>query len=216
MQIAAPWTQFCALSETLGPSPGVREAWTRGRSRYAVWLLRVSDPLVVARAQAVAAALGDAIRPIPPADLHITLLVAGFPVAGSGRWDDDVPECVLAAQRAALRRARLPPLRLAVGGASSFATAPFLTVTDVEGTLARARSLLAAGVREIRFAPYCPHVTVGVYRDTRPAAPLREVLAGWRGLPPLAIQADAVELVTFDAQVEGAALETRWRVCCAP
>ena len=33
------WQRFLDAGRTLGPSPGVREAWHQGRSSYAVWAL---------------------------------------------------------------------------------------------------------------------------------------------------------------------------------
>ena len=42
------------------------EAWRRGRQRYAVWALRVVDPVVIARMAAVADRLAGAIVPVAP------------------------------------------------------------------------------------------------------------------------------------------------------
>jgi len=200
------WKRFAELKRVFGPTAGVREQWHRGRSSYAVWVLRVSHPAIDARVSQLAAALGAAIRPIPQRDLHVTLFVSGFPTETPSH-DDDVAWSVLRAQRELF----FAPLRIAVGGSSSFATAAFLEVVDVDGGLADVRAQLAGEGRELRFSPYVPHLTVGTYAQTAPAAPVRSILERWRGESPVLLTISAVELVVFDARVEGAVLETVWR-----
>ncbi|MFN7144390.1 MAG: 2'-5' RNA ligase family protein [Myxococcota bacterium] len=200
------WQRFLAAPTTLGPTPGVREAWHRGRPRYAVWALRVEEAPIRARA----AALADHLAPhgvLPFRDPHITVFVAGFPTAVP-LADDDVAEHVLAAQVDALRACRLPPPRLAVGGLNAFLSCPVLEVLDPHGDLARLRAPLAALHPEIRFAPYLPHLTVGTFGDTRPTAPVAAAVAPFRGLPPLPLAPRAVDLVSFDADDVGGPLHT--------
>jgi 2'-5' RNA ligase len=201
------WRDFTAAPMTAGPSPGIREQWRRGRRWYAVWVLRVSEPAVHARMAAVAARLSDAVRVTPADQAHITLFVSGF-VTDTPRLDDDVAESVLLRQRDALAEQDLS-LDLAVGGAGSFSTAAFL---EVHGELTALRRVLSGHADELRFGPYHPHVTVGVYRDTRPIPPLAAALAPHRDLPPIPVRPAAVELVVFDAAVAGSPLLTRYAV----
>ena len=206
MTFAQTWRDFTAAPLTIGPSPGIREQWRQGRRWYAVWVLRVSEPLVHARMAAVADRLGDAVRLFPPEEAHITLFVSGFPTADPRR-DDDVAAAVLLRQRDALESADLS-LTLTVGGCSSFTTAAFLEVHE-GGGLTAIRRILADQVDEQRLGSYHPHVTVGVYRDARPTPPLVAALAPLRDAPPIRLQPTAVELVVFDAAVEGSPLLTR-------
>jgi 2'-5' RNA ligase len=172
------WATFCALEWTLGPSPGAIEDWRRGRARYAVWALRIADADVVARMAAVAAPLASAIVPVAPDDAHVTAWVCGFPSVAPA-FDDDVAEAVLAAQRAAV--ARLAPPRLTIAAPNAFATCAFLEVQDPHGELTALRAaLMVPGAREVRFAHYQPHVTVGRFKDTRPTAPIAEALRALR------------------------------------
>jgi hypothetical protein len=172
------WASFCALEQTLGPTGGAREAWSRGRQRYAFWALRLNDPAVLARMAAVARHLEDAIVAVPPGDAHVTVWVCGFP-SPMPSLDDDVAEAVLSAQRAAAARAPRP--RLLVGAPNAFATCAFLEVHDPHGDLASLREALAVpGAKEVRFAPYQPHVTVGRFGDTRPAGAIARALAKLR------------------------------------
>lgn len=199
----AVFRAFGERSHTLGPTDGALDEWRRGRERYAVWVVRVTAPAVIERMAAVAAALGDAIAPVPAGEAHITTFVAGFPCAANPLHDDDVPWHVLDEQCADLTRALAAPVALHVGGANAFASCAFLDVHDPTGGLARAREALGRIHPEVRFAPYVPHVTVGRFRDTRAVAPVATQLATLRELPPIALTVDAIELVTFDATHDG-------------
>lgn len=210
MSFERVWRELHEAPRTLGLDPGAREAWRRGRARYAVWVLRVRHPEVAARAAAVAETAHGWIEAIPERDLHITVWVAGFPCEAP-RLDDDVGWEGLARQREQLL-AFSGGLRLQVGAANAFLSAVFLEVHDPLGDLARLRRALDVGPRELRFAPYLPHVTVGVMPVSRPTAGLRERLAPCRALPPIEIAPEAIELVELDAAVSGAPLETRWSV----
>jgi hypothetical protein len=194
------WTQFCALERTAGPTDGAIEEWRRGRERYAVWALRVIDPEVVARMAAVAARVGDALVCVRPEDAHVTAWVCGFP-APVPRLDDDVAEATLDAQRAAIARLRRP--RLTVGAPNAFATCVFLEVHDPHGDLGAVRAALAVpGAREVRFAPYQAHVTVGRFGDSRAAAPIARGLAALRAeaAAPHAMRECRLELIELDAR----------------
>ncbi len=197
---AETWAQFCARERTLGPSDGVLESWRRGRDRYAVWALRVIDPVVIAKKAAVEHRLAGAIVPVRPEDAHVTAWVCGFPVAAP-RYDDDVAEAIIAAQRVVA--ARVPRPRIVVGAPNAFATCAFLEVHDPHGDLAALRATLAVpGAKEVRFASYRPHVTVGRFADSRPAAPIAAALASLRGEPVelREVRDCALELVELDAR----------------
>lgn len=198
---AETWARFRALEHTLGPTAEALETWRRGRERYAVWALRVVDQVVITRMAAVADRLAGAIVPVAPEQAHVTVWVCGFPCAAP-RLDDDVAETILAAQRRAA--ARLPRPRLVVGAPNAFATCVFLQLHDPHGDLAALRSALAVpGAKEVRFAPYLPHVTVGRFGDTRPAPPIARVLATLRNgehVEPRTVADGALELIELDAR----------------
>ena len=193
---------FLARERTWGPDPSERVAWHRGRERYAVWVVRLDDRAVVARAASLAASLGATIRPVEPRDLHVTVHVAGFP-SDSPHHDDDVSWATLEAQAASL--AEVPAGTISVGGANSFATAAFLEVED-HGVLAAVRSALGSHHEELRFAPFDPHLTVGTYLDAWPISEVASRLAAPDAL--LRISVTQVHLITFDAQRPGASLRT--------
>lgn len=207
---ASTWADFRSAATTLGPTPGAREAWHRGRRRYAVWLLRVDDRAVRARlAEAEAHLRPHGVRAF--VEPHVTVFVAGFPTAAPA-LDDDVDDAVLDAQAAALAAAPPPRPRLVVGGLNAFRSCPFVEVADPWGDLAALRATLAAAAREIRFARYVPHLTVGLFADERPTAPVADAIAPFRTAPPLALSPGTLDLVELDAHDPGAPLHTRVRV----
>lgn len=195
------WAEFLALDETMGPTPGALAEWHRGRKRYAVWLLRVTDTFARRRQAVAAGRLGSAVVPVPPTDLHVTVWVSGFPCERA-RLDDDVPVATLLAQRSAVSGAPLP--RLSLGAPGAFATCAFFEVHDPSGDLAALRETLAhAGAPEVRFAPYRPHLTIGRFADTRAAAPVAAIIARMRGNQRFAarpLRAVSLELVELDAR----------------
>ncbi|MEY3213086.1 MAG: hypothetical protein RIT28_3567 [Pseudomonadota bacterium] len=200
---------FSAPGTTWGPSPGVREAWARGRRRYAVWLARVGARDALERLGLVTRALGDALEPTPAGEAHITLWVAGFPTE-TPSLDDDVSEAVLAAQAQALQ-AQLGgrgPAQVAVGGANAFFTCAVLDVFDPDGALAAIRACLDKEGKELRFGPYHPHITAGRFIDSRDRAPIAQALQPLRALPLIPLDVHAVELCTFDALDEALHLTT--------
>ena len=203
------WTTFLAAPHTLGPTPGVRDTWRRGRDRYAVWVFRVDDPAILERRRAV----GEALAPHGLVGLHaahLTVFVAGFPACVVVH-DDDVSEEGLNTALAALQAD--PPLApvLTVGGASAFLSCPFL---EVHGDLSLVRARLGGG--EVRFAPYVPHITVGAFGDDRPTGPIAAALQPFRDLAPIRWAPRELELVTFDARRSDGPLDTCGRVALAP
>lgn len=163
MSFRRVWARFLRGPVTLGPAPGVREAWHRGRRWYHVWALRVDDPAVRARRDAVLDALGPLAEPFCAEDLHVTLWVHGFAP----------PEFVHPEE------GRAVPLR--VGGANAFLSAPFL---EVRGPLAGLRAGFPGP--EERWASYRPHLTVGRFRSTAPTRVAAARLRPWRALPTIA------------------------------
>lgn len=206
----AAWGAFRVAERTLGPTPGARERWRRGRSRYAVWIVRVDQPAVRARAAAARAALAPWTRDISARDLHITVAVAGFPTDRPA-LDDDVDRADLARALADLRAAPPTAPRLEVGPLGAFLSCPVLEVYDPLGELAALRARLAGFFREVRFTPYLPHVTTGLF-DEAPVPPIVRAIRPHRRAPSIPLRPAALELVSFDASAEGSALRTLERV----
>lgn len=244
--LAAIWDRFLRAPTTLGPTLGAREAWHKGRARYAVWVLRVNDPPIAERADRIAASLGAMASPVPHTQHHITVWVSGFPLpmnaprkadtstranplppAGQETpgelLDDDVDQALLDEQARAVSEASLSPFELLLGGVNSFLTAPFLHVSDPSDGIGRLRAQLGLplqrrGLRELRFAPFVPHLTVAHFAAGVATEDIVPKLEPFRQLPDLRYKVNSLELVDFCANTAHAPFNVLRRIslCTAP
>lgn len=195
----------CALPATTADRPD----WHRGRTRYGLWMLTIDDPAIHQRWQSAHRHLTDYLLPAPQRQPHISLFVCGFP--GTQRqWDDDFPHADLAQQKARLQAARLPPFELRIGGLDSFASAAFLQVQDPQDRLAGLRSALAC-IPEIRFAPFVPHLTVGLYARSLPVSSIRSRLQTFADTKPLALTVRELCFATYAARDLDSPLQVEYR-----
>lgn len=98
---------------------------------------------------------------------HITLFAAGL--VDKNHYSADMQ----AAQIQSLELYSLSPMLLTPSVLSTFATAPWLGIEDVNNQLESLRSLICQGVAEDSPAQqYQPHITLGFYRDSYPLAEL--------------------------------------------
>lgn len=151
--------------------------WHRGRTPYVVWALDVDQPVVRALVARAAGALDGLLLDGYRRQPHVTLDLCGFPAAGPGEADEFTTDW-LAARCAALRAAAIRPFSLTIGGPASFASAPYLQVADAGSGIAAVRRALAVAGRHRLVGDYVPHVTLGLYADTWPAALVGQRLAG--------------------------------------
>lgn len=173
--------------------------WHRGRQRYAVWSIPVDCPAVLARMQAARELLGDWLHPADQRQAHITLFVCGF-IASQRQHSDDFTAPQLERQSQALAQLRPRAFSLQIGGLDSFASAAFLQVTDARQQLPLLRRQLAGATREIRQAPYHPHLTLGLYRQRIAAAAWRERATALAELPPLPLAVKELHYCSYQAQ----------------
>jgi 2'-5' RNA ligase len=211
------WKRFGDAPSTLGPTPGVREAWHQGRQRYAVWVVRVCDQRIAARAAQIAMQLSDVASQVPVTQHHITLFVCGFPLkseapvaarhTATGQVNDDVESRVLQGQVSALQQAAARSFDIQIGRVNAFLTAPFLEVHDPSSGISRLRATLGGALqnrtlREVRFTPFLPHLTIAHFAAGADPAELATRLLPYRELEPLSYRVHAVELVDFCAFTE--------------
>ena len=201
--------RFRAAPTTLGPTPGAREAWHRGRAVYTVWLARVDTPDVRARMAEATALLAPHGLGRVFGEPHVTVFVCGFP-SPAPALDDDVAEDALRAQAGAIEGAG--DFELLVGDLLAFTSCAVLAVDDPAGGLAALRDRLAPHVPEVRFAPYEPHVTVAAFGDSRPTGPIASEVDRWVPRPPLRVPVRELDLVEIDPTGVDPRLCTRWRL----
>ncbi|MFA5679560.1 MAG: 2'-5' RNA ligase family protein [Pseudomonas sp.] len=190
-------TSPCSFHETLVAEPRDYAEWHRGRMRYGVWMLPIQCPDLLAHIERVASELADLLHP-SRRQPHITLFVCGFEQP-CRQYNDDFTTAQLQQQMVALEALEQSPCTLQIGAVDSFASAALLTVADPEGYLARWRQALAAGCSEVRQAAYVPHLTLGLYRRTVPAAELRQRLADVPHTDGVALPVSCVEYATYSS-----------------
>ena len=183
--------------ETIAAALGDVPSWHRGRDAYALWLIEADTDEVRQRVRAASEHLAEFLIPHYRRQPHITVFVCGFLVAARS-YDDDYGIGDFERHADLLREAALKPFPLVIGSLNSFASAPFLEVTDPEGGLGRVRSVLASAGTEIERSEYIPHVTVGLYADAFPSDLVAKRIASF-SQEPCTLKVDRITFATFRA-----------------
>lgn len=186
------------FSDTLVAQPRDYPEWHRGRSRYGIWIVPIDCPRVLEYVAQVTDQLADLLHPTRRQP-HLTVFVCGFEQPNRVH-DDDFTADQLARQVAALQSLGSPACSLQLGGPDSFASAAYLRVGDPEGQLSRWRQALGKGGREVRFAPYVPHVTLGLYRRKVNANELRRRLDAVTGTQQVELPVTRLEYASYDSR----------------
>ena len=186
-----------AFSETLVAQLRDYPEWHKGRSRYAIWMVPIDCAQVLGYMAEVIDQLADLLHP-SRRQAHLTLYVCGFEQPAAVH-DDDFTAARLQRQLTALAALRSAACSLEVGRPASFSSAAYLTVTDPGGHLAAWRHALAVGGTEVRFGPYVPHITLGLYRQAIGIEQLRQRLD--RVVMPAGLQlpVDRLEYATYSS-----------------
>lgn len=188
--------------------------WHRGRPHYAVWMVEVQQPALLAYIQQLQEQLADLLHPPGARQPHLTLFVCGFPQANQ-RYADDFTPARLDSQLQHLRPRAGSACVLPLGAADSFASAAFIPVYDPQQRLANWRQALAAGSREIRQADYIAHITLGLYRQRIAAATLRQRLAALP-MPQHALQVERLDYAHYASSDQFSRLERQLSISLAP
>ncbi len=157
------------LTHTHPVSLGDWHQWHQGIRHYAVWCLPVDDPDWLAFIDQAQTALSPWLHPGYARQPHITLFAAGLVDKNHYRAD------MQAAQIKSLELYSLSPVLFTPAALSTFPTAPWLGIEDVNNQLESLRSLISKGLDEDSPAfEYQPHITLGFYRDSYPLADLTQ------------------------------------------
>ena len=69
-------------------------------------------------------------------------------------------------QREILRKENFSSFQLKIGSVDSFSSALFVQIQDTENILSQIRQKLGLVSNEIAALDYCPHITLGLYKET--------------------------------------------------
>ena len=174
-------------------------SWRKGRERYLVWVIPITD-------DAWAGELGRAQTRLAPfllngylRALHITVFVCGFDCT-EVTFDDDFSPAAMSAQLDLIRSEPPRQFRLEALGYSSFRSAPVLMLSDTDSGLRALRKKLQPISTELRFEPYKPHVTLGLYQAPYATATVAQALKSLRLLQSGFLQVTRLQLVSYAAR----------------
>ena len=177
--------------------------WRAGRRRYAVWAIDLDHDWLREASNRMRQHCADLLLPDYARQPHITLRICGFP-APDRRLGDNYTQADFSTQVSALKSTRLKPFSITIGELDTFTTAPYFSVLDIEGGIARARRALAMpageGPGEKGF-PYVPHVTFGLYGGR---FPMPDVASRLRSAPEIEnarLTVKRLTLMTYEASV---------------
>ena len=202
-----------SFSETIVTQQRDYPEWHKGRSRYAIWMIPIDCPRVLAYLDQATRQLADLLHP-SRRQPHITLFVCGFEQERQVH-NDDFTAAQLQQQIAALRALPLPAT-LQIGRPDSFSSAAYLSVTDPDGCLHDWRAVLADSCSEIRPLAYVPHITLGLYRQRIKADELQGRLAEIHYPAELILPVNRLEYVTYSSADMFGLLECQQTVGCQP
>ena len=177
--------------------------WHRGRSRYVLWAIDVNLPSVQSRIDAAKAHLDGLLLGGYVRQPHITLALCGFP-GTPPLLADAFGAALLERQTVALQQSPVAPFDVSIGGLSSFASAPYLSVADPSGGIEQIRACLDAGSDAHAYAP---HVTVGLYADAWPTDSVRPRLTAFAPCPAIPLRVTQIRLLAYAPSCIGGALE---------
>ena len=187
--------------------------WRRGRDTYAVWVLPFDKKLIQTKFKAAREHLSGYLLEPYRRQPHITLFVCGFLVE-KALYNDDFTPAQVQSQLQGLEKASIPPFEIEIGGLNSFASAPFLEVSNPDGRIGHLREILSRGAREFRTAPYTPHLTVGLYGGAFPSKELAERMMQFPA-NPIKLNVKQIALATYQAREIAGPLTHRQEIVLA-
>lgn len=139
--------------------------WHKGRSDYGLWYIEIDQPELIQYLDEIQAQFSDLLLPAHQRQYHITLFVSGFLQPAVKRYDDDFQIQQLQHQIKSLEALQLTTFELEIRQIDSFSSALFLHIKDKDHVLAQIRQQFAQVSGEIAALEYCPHITLGLYRE---------------------------------------------------
>ena len=143
--------------------------WHRGRSDYGVWYIEICQPELIHYLNKIRAQFSDLLIESNQRQYHITLFVCGFLTSHHPNFDDDFEIKTLSDQIKLIQQLQLEPFELEITQINSFSSALFLHIHDQKNILSKIRKQLAQSSTEIAAVDYCPHITLGLYRENWPS-----------------------------------------------
>lgn len=139
--------------------------WHHGREHFSLWYIDIEHPELLAYLQQLRTDFSHFLYTPNTRQFHISLFICGFLTAQPPVWDDDFGIETLHQHIQALSKDVPHSIQLKTGQINSFESALFVEVIDEDGVLVKLRNILGQNCHEIAPLEYCPHVTLGVYKQ---------------------------------------------------
>ncbi|MFV5639880.1 2'-5' RNA ligase family protein [Acinetobacter oleivorans] len=139
--------------------------WHLGRQNYALWYLEINDQKLVDYLDALRAHFSEFLLEPNSRQYHITLFICGFLTHETELYSDDFSLSEFEQQREILRKENFSSFQLKIGSVDSFSSALFVQIQDTENILSQIRQKLGLVSNEIAALEYCPHITLGLYKN---------------------------------------------------
>jgi len=139
--------------------------WHLGRQNYALWYLEINDQKLVDYLDGLRRHFSDFLLEPNTRQYHVTLFICGFLTDESKAYKDDFSFSEFEQQREILRKKNFASFELKIGSVDSFSSALFVEIQDAGNILSLMRQKLGTVSNEIAALDYCPHITLGLYRE---------------------------------------------------
>lgn len=139
--------------------------WHLGRQNYALWYLEINDQKLVDYLDGLRRHFSDFLLGPNSRQYHVTLFICGFLTDESKLYKDDFSFSEFEQQREILRKKNFASFELKIGSVDSFSSALFVEIQDAGNILSLIRQKLGKFSNEIAALDYCPHITLGLYRE---------------------------------------------------
>ncbi|NIE95380.1 2'-5' RNA ligase family protein [Acinetobacter sp. Tr-809] len=143
--------------------------WHLGRSDYGLWYIEIDQPELIHYLDEIQAQFSGLLLPAQQRQYHITLFVCGFLQPAVKQYDDDFQIRQLQQQIKLIEALQLTSFELEITQIDSFNSALFLHIQDQQGVLTQIRQQFAHVSDEVAALEYCPHITLGLYREAWPS-----------------------------------------------
>ncbi len=200
-EFAAAWRLFERTESLRLAEDTLESEWTRGRSEYAAFLVRMTDAGVIAAIERTIEAIAGipGVDPYPAPYWHATVKGVGF-VVDEPSGADELSPARLAAMMEEARPLieATPPFELRLGRPGAFAEVVIMEVLDGRAIRSLNMRLLEAvpGLLRGPFdgAMFLPHVSIARFRSQEGLGELKETLSRLRAEAGEAVPPEADKL----------------------
>lgn len=211
-EFAAAWRIFQRTESLRLAEDTLESEWTRGRSEYAAFLVRMTDPGVISAIERTIEVIAGipGVDPYPVPYWHATVKGVGF-VMDEPSGEDELSAARLAAMMEEARSLieATPSFELRLGLPSAFAEVVIMEVLDGGAIRSLNMRLLQAlpGLQRNPFdgAMFLPHVSIARFRSQEGLGELKETLSRLRTSPPPEASFKVREVQLINAHLSSAA-----------